>query len=716
VRPGAVGRVGHDASFSAATLSRYGRQQSSVRNASSTRPGHHQQHTKGSLALVAAAALCTGTGMARRHRRSCLRALRRHVRLEARSVAQAGDSQKSADLAANMMRALAANALAISLWMAGAPAAGAVESVPMNSDVPPEDANAATYTELVDLVDEGAVQRVDFFDAGKIVVAEVVDEKKEEEERIVTEVPGPSQSLIEKLQRNGVTIAVHQYKPARYTQAEFIGLVSIQVAIPFAVAGSILFLLRLLQERLFSFNRAEVKVNAETGVTFESVAGIDEAKRELMEIVDFLKTPERFTRVGAELPRGVLLAGSPGTGKTLMAKALAGESGVPFIETSASEFVEMYRGMGASRVRNVFRKAKEHSPCIVFIDEIDSIGRGRSSGGGGGSRRDSEQEQTLLQLLTEMDGFEANQGLIVLAATNRPEILDAALLRPGRFDRRVTISAPSMTGREHILAVHSAEKKLAEEVDLAAVARRTSGFTGAQLANLMNEAAILAARSNATAIDNGHISSAFDRVVAGIEGNPLAKSESKRIIAYHEAGHALVAALLPHHNDVEKVTILPRGSSRGRTWFEGADEDLGLASQVSLRAKITASLGGKASECLVLGPNQVTSSAMGDLIEAERMARAMVTQWGMSDNIGSLALENVGRGDGMAYAYSDATAHSVDREIRNITGSCYKAAFELLSQNRKCLDAVAQELLEHETLSKAELQTIIDRFKAAESP
>merc|ERR1719326_2209511 len=403
-------------------------------------------------------------------------------------------------------------------------------------------------------------------------------------------------------------------------------------------------------------SKAKVVAVTETNVKFVDVAGIDEAKAE---IVDFLQSPERFVKVGASIPKGVLLTGPPGTGKTLMAKALAGESGVPFIQASASEFIKMFVGVGASRVRDIFRQAKEKAPCIVFIDEVDAIGRQRGAGMGGGN---DEREQTLNQILTEMDGFEGSTGVIVVAATNRADILDQALLRPGRFDRRVTVGLPDVKGREQILKVHIQNKKLGEDIDLADIAKRTVGMSGADLENLMNESAILAARRNLKAITNSEVADATDRVVAGLEGRALADNSAKRLIAYHEAGHALVGTLLAHNDNVNKVTLVPRGQAKGLTWFTPG-EDQSLISTNMFKARIATALGGRAAEQVVFGAPQVTSGAGGDLQQVERMARAMVTQLGMSD-VGTLVFED---GDFRGPGYSEVVASKIDEAIRKIS-------------------------------------------------
>merc|ERR1712072_428968 len=380
----------------------------------------------------------------------------------------------------------------------------------------------------------------------------------------------------------------------------------------------------------------------------------------------------------------------------------AGESGVPFIQASASEFIEMFVGVGASRVRDIFKQAKEKSPCIVFIDEIDAIGRQRGAGMGGGN---DEREQTLNQILTEMDGFEGSTGVIVVAATNRSDILDNALLRPGRFDRRVQVDLPDVKGREQILKVHIQNKKLDGEIELKDVAQLTSGFSGADLENLMNESAILAARRNKQAISLDEITDATDRVIAGLEGRALSDNASKRLIAYHEAGHALVGTMLPHHDPVNKVTLVPRGQAKGLTWFTPS-EDQSLVSQNTLRARITGALGGRAAEQVVFGTDKVTSGAGGDLQQVERMARAMVTQLGMS-NVGTLTIDD---GGFMGPSYSEELGASIDEAIGMISDECYLSALTLLSTHRACLDRITDELVEVETLSGERLRQIVAEF------
>ncbi|QOV21993.1 ATP-dependent zinc metalloprotease FtsH [Anabaenopsis elenkinii] len=462
------------------------------------------------------------------------------------------------------------------------------------------------------------------------------------------------------------------------------------------------------QAMSFGKSRARFQMEAKTGVKFDDVAGVEEAKEELEEVVTFLKQPERFTAVGARIPKGVLLVGPPGTGKTLLAKAIAGEAGVPFFSISGSEFVEMFVGVGASRVRDLFKKAKENAPCLIFIDEIDAVGRQRGTGIGGGN---DEREQTLNQLLTEMDGFEGNTGIIIIAATNRPDVLDAALLRPGRFDRQVMVDAPDLKGRGEILQVHSRNKKIDSSVSLDAIARRTPGFTGADLANLLNEAAILTARRRKQAISILEIDDAIDRVVAGMEGTPLVDSKNKRLIAYHEVGHALIGTLLKDHDTVQKVTLIPRGQALGLTWFT-PNEEQGLISRSQIKAKITATLGGRAAEEIVFGQPEVTTGASNDLQQVTAMARQMVTRFGMSD-LGLLSLENqssevfLGRDWMSKSEYSEKIAAKIDSQVREIVNSSYLQAKQLLQDNREVLEYLVDLLLDRETIEGELLREIV---------
>ena len=463
----------------------------------------------------------------------------------------------------------------------------------------------------------------------------------------------------------------------------------------------------------FGKSRARVQMEPQTQVTFGDVAGIEQAKLELAEVVDFLKNADRFTAVGAKIPKGVLLVGPPGTGKTLLARAVAGEAGVPFFSISGSEFVEMFVGVGASRVRDLFEQAKANAPCIVFIDEIDAVGRQRGAGLGGGN---DEREQTLNQLLTEMDGFEGNTGIIVIAATNRPDVLDSALLRPGRFDRQVVVDRPDYAGRKEILKVHARGKTLSKDVDLDKIARRTPGFTGADLSNLLNEAAILAARRNLTEISMDEVNDAIDRVLAGPEKKNRVMSEKRKtLVAYHEAGHALVGALMPDYDPVQKISIIPRGRAGGLTWFTPSEErmEAGLFSRSYLQNQMAVSLGGRIAEEIVFGEEEVTTGAANDLQQVARVARQMVARFGMSDRLGPVALGRqsggvfLGRDIASDRDFSDETAATIDEEVRSLVDRAYERAKEVLTNNRRVLDLIAQMLIEKETVDADELQEIL---------
>ncbi|MEG3939968.1 MULTISPECIES: ATP-dependent zinc metalloprotease FtsH3 [unclassified Microcoleus] len=463
----------------------------------------------------------------------------------------------------------------------------------------------------------------------------------------------------------------------------------------------------------FGKSKARVQMEPQTQVTFGDVAGIEQAKLELAEVVDFLKNADRFTAVGAKIPKGVLLVGPPGTGKTLLAKAVAGEAGVPFFSISGSEFVEMFVGVGASRVRDLFEQAKTNAPCIVFIDEIDAVGRQRGAGLGGGN---DEREQTLNQLLTEMDGFEGNTGIILIAATNRPDVLDAALLRPGRFDRQVVVDRPDFGGRLEILNVHARGKTLSKDVDLEKIARRTPGFTGADLANLLNESAILAARRNLTEVSMDEVNDAIDRVLAGPEKKDRVMSEKRKtLVAYHEAGHALVGALMPDYDPVQKISIIPRGRAGGLTWFTPSEDrmDSGLYSRSYLQNQMAVALGGRIAEEIVFGEEEVTTGASNDLQQVARVARQMVTRFGMSDRLGPVAL---GRQQGNMFMgrdimaerdFSEETAATIDDEVRLLVEQAYLRAKDVLVGNRHVLNSLADMLIEKETVDADELQNLL---------
>jgi cell division protease FtsH len=466
----------------------------------------------------------------------------------------------------------------------------------------------------------------------------------------------------------------------------------------------------------FGRSRARMIAGDKPAITFADVAGVEEAKQELTEIVEFLKYPEKFVALGARIPKGVLLVGPPGTGKTLLSKAVAGEAGVPFFSISGSEFVEMFVGVGASRVRDLFDQAKKNSPCIVFVDEIDAVGRQRGAGLGGGH---DEREQTLNQLLVEMDGFDTNTHVIVIAATNRPDVLDPALLRPGRFDRHVTLDRPDIKGRRAILDVHARNKPLDSTVDLDVLARQTPGFTGADLANLINEAAILSARANKKVIGMDELEEAIARVIAGPERRSRRISDhEKEIIAYHETGHALVMKALPHTDPVHKVSIISRGMALGWT-MSLPEEDKYLISRDELMDQIAGIMGGRVAEEIVFG--DITSGAENDIQKATQMARRMVTQWGMSDKLGTVAMGHreelvfLGRDLGEQRNYSEEVAAIIDEEIRSIVDHGYKTATSILTQQRHQMDLVVEQLKIVETLDAKELDEILARG-APEAP
>nr|YP_010337431.1 cell division protein [Pulvinaster venetus]UNJ17016.1 cell division protein [Pulvinaster venetus] len=572
-----------------------------------------------------------------------------------------------------------------------------------------------TYGRFLEYLNMGWVKKVDIYDSGHTAIIEAVGpELGNRVQKIRVELPASAPELINKLKQSKVDFDAH---PARNTGA-FWGIIG-NLFFPLLLVLGISFLFRRSnnapggpgQAMSFGKSKASVQMEAKTGIEFDDVAGVEEAKEEFQEVVTFLKKPEAFTAVGASIPKGVLLVGPPGTGKTLLAKAIAGEAGVPFFSISGSEFVEMFVGVGASRVRDLFKKAKENAPCIIFIDEIDAVGRQRGTGIGGGN---DEREQTLNQLLTEMDGFEGNTGIIVIAATNRADILDAALLRPGRFDRQVTVDIPDFNGRLAILNVHARNKVLSPDVSLKAIARRTPGFSGADLANLLNESAILTARKRKTSITMVEIDKAIDRVIAGMEGVPLVDSKTKRLIAYHEVGHAIVGTLLKHHDPVQKVTLIPRGQARGLTWFTPS-EDQALISRAQILARIVGAMGGRAAEEVVFGDAEVTTGAGNDLQQVTSMARQMVTRFGMSD-IGPLSLENqtqdpfLGRTMASNSDYSDGVATNVDLQVESIVENCYQQAVQIIIKNRVIIDRLVDILIEKETIEGNEFRRIVSEY------
>ncbi len=572
-----------------------------------------------------------------------------------------------------------------------------------------------SYGEFLKSVDSGLVERVSLDPERDTATVVFKGDDEETAPRQVSLFAGDEleQDLIQRLRREGVAVEVEAAG-----NGGVIAGIAINMLLIFVLVFGLLLILRRSAGSAggamsFGKSRARFQMEAKTGVTFEEVAGIEEAKEELQEVVAFLKKPEKFTAIGAKIPRGVLLVGPPGTGKTLLAKAIAGEAAVPFFSISGSEFVEMFVGVGASRVRDLFKKAKENAPCIVFIDEIDAVGRQRGTGIGGGN---DEREQTLNQLLTEMDGFEGNSGIIIIAATNRVDVLDQALLRPGRFDRQIMVDPPDAKGRLEILKVHGRNKKLDEAVSLEVIARRTPGFTGADLANLLNEAAILTARRRKDGITMAEVDDAVDRVIAGMEGIPLVDSKSKRLIAYHEVGHAIVGTLIKAHNPVQKVTLIPRGQAQGLTWFT-PDDDQTLVSRSQILALIMGLLGGRAAEEVIFGQAEVTTGASNDLQRVTSLARQMVTRFGMSD-LGPLSLEGaqeevfLGRNWLNRSEYSEEIASSIDAQVHSIADHCYRQAKQIMRENRTVIDRLVDLLVEKETLDGDEFRQIVSEYTA----
>nr|YP_009296514.1 cell division protein [Thorea hispida]AOM65449.1 cell division protein [Thorea hispida]ARX95818.1 cell division protein [Thorea hispida]UNJ79108.1 cell division protein [Thorea hispida] len=572
-----------------------------------------------------------------------------------------------------------------------------------------------TYGRFLEYLDMGWIKKIDLYDKNHTALVEAIGpELGNQVQKIRVELPTNAPGLINKLKKAQVDINAN---PNKNTNTIW-NLIS-NLFFPVLIIGGIAVLFKRSnssasgpgQALSFGKTKALFQVEAQTGIIFNDVAGVDEAKEEFQEIVTFLKQPDSFTAVGAKIPKGILLIGPPGTGKTLLAKAIAGEANVPFFSISGSEFVEMFVGVGASRVRDLFKKAKESAPCIIFIDEIDAVGRQRGTGIGGGN---DEREQTLNQLLTEMDGFEGNTGIIIIAATNRADILDAALLRPGRFDRQVTVNIPDINGRCAILKVHAKNKKLSSNISIKTIAKRTPGFSGADLANLLNEAAILTARRYKKAITIAELDTSIDRVIAGMEGTPLINNKSKRLIAYHEIGHAIIGTLLPNHDPVQKVTLIPRGQAKGLTWFTPTN-DQNLISKTQILSKIMGALGGRATEEIVFGNTEVTTGASNDLQQVTVMARQMVTRFGMS-LIGPLSLENensnpfLGRNISNNNEYSDTIVIKIDKQIEKIVSECYQKVLKLIEQNRVVIDKLVDILIEQETIEGYKLEEIITEY------
>ncbi|MFZ0408848.1 MAG: ATP-dependent zinc metalloprotease FtsH [Cyanobium sp.] len=560
-------------------------------------------------------------------------------------------------------------------------------------------AGTPSYSQLLQDLSKGRVQSLELAPQQRLVNVQFKNGR-----RVEVPVFSDNQLLLRTAEQARVPLTVRDERG----EDAMASLVSNGLLLLLLLVGLSLLLRRSAQvaNKAIGFGRSQPKLQAEGAipVRFEDVAGINEAKEELQEVVTFLKAPERFTAIGAKIPKGVLLVGPPGTGKTLLARAIAGEAGVPFFSMAASEFVEMFVGVGASRVRDLFRKAKAKAPCIIFIDEIDAVGRQRGAGIGGGN---DEREQTLNQLLTEMDGFEDNSGVILLAATNRADVLDSALMRPGRFDRRITVDLPDRKGREEILAVHARTRPLDPSVSLADWAARTPGFSGADLSNLVNEAAILTARRQQNCIDDACLSDALERITMGLTAAPLQDSAKKRLIAYHEVGHALLTTLLPQADKLDKVTLLPRAGGVGGFARTMPDEDIldsGLISRAYLMAKLVVVLGGRAAEMVVFGPSEVTQGASSDLQMVSRICREMVTRYGFSE-LGPMALES---DDGEVFLgrdwiraqphYSLDTGNRIDRQVRQLASGALARAVAILAPRRELIDDLVDRLIDEETI------------------
>jgi cell division protease FtsH len=586
-----------------------------------------------------------------------------------------------------------------------------------------EIAEELAISELAQQIKNGEIAELEVAGDGREVNVHYNDSQREDARTQISSVSSLEEVLAaygvtEQDYQDGNTVIIYQ-APSRW--GGWINLVGIFLP-ALLIIGFIYIIMRQAQgtnNQALSFgkSRARMFTGDHPTVSFEDVAGCDEAKEELQEIVEFLKEPDKFVSFGARIPKGVLLVGSPGTGKTLLAKAVSGEAGVPFFSIAGSEFVEMFVGVGASRVRDLFEQAKRHSPCIIFIDEIDAVGRQRGAGLGGSH---DEREQTLNQILVEMDGFGTDTHIIILAATNRPDILDPALMRPGRFDRRVVIDRPDIRGREAIFKVHMRGKPLASDVDINILAKATPGFVGADIENTVNESALLAARRNKKVIGMTEFQEAIERVQLGPERRSRVMSdEEKEITAYHEAGHAIVSHFLPHAQSVRKITIIPRGMAGGVTWY--MEDDILFYSRSKFKALIATALGGRVAEELIF--SEITTGASNDLQQVTKMARAMVTQYGMSDEMGPRVygdkqeLVFLGREISEQRDYSDAIAEKIDREVREIIDTEYERAKQILVDQRETLDLVANKLLEVETLEAAEFVAIIEGIETpAESP
>jgi cell division protease FtsH len=567
-----------------------------------------------------------------------------------------------------------------------------------------------TYGRFLEYLELGWVKQVDLYDNSRnAMVLASSPELGNRPQSIRVEIPVGASQLIQKLKEYNIDFDAHPIP-----RKSLLVTIASNLILPLIFIAGLIFFFQNSEN--FSQNSGSSPMNLgksparfdqkpDTGITFDDIAGIDEAKAEFEEIVSFLKEPERYTLVGAKIPKGVLLVGPPGTGKTLLAKAIANEASVPFYSVAGSEFVEMFIGIGAARIRDLFKKASENTPCIVFIDEIDAVGRERGAGIGGGN---DEREQTLNQLLTEMDGFKENKGVIVVGATNRVDILDAALLRPGRFDRQITVGLPDRLGRLGILKVHAKNKPLAEDVSLVQLANRTPGFSGADLANLLNESAILATRYKKTTISKNEVNEAADRIIGGIAGSSMEDTKNKKLIAYHEVGHAIVGSLLENHDAVEKVTLIPRGGAKGLTWF-APEEDQTLVSRSQLLARIITTLGGRVAEKVVFGDPEITTGASNDLQQVTSIARQMVTRYGMS-SIGPISLEDNGNEQMFLGGDNDAITDRIDTEVCKIINHCEQVATKIVLDNRVIIDLIVEKLLDAETINGEEFRELVQQY------
>jgi len=583
---------------------------------------------------------------------------------------------------------------------------------------PSGDGDEITSSEMTAYITEGQVETIRFVDGDQEIRATLDEGVRDEGAEVMTYWIGGTQSRLYNIAQQQVEAGEIEELETEISRPSVLGSFLISFLPLIIIFIVFLWLLNNMQggggRGVMQFAKSKAKLISKDmpKTTFADVAGCDEAIEELGEIKEFLQEPAKFQAVGAKIPKGVLLYGSPGTGKTLLARAVAGEAGVPFYSISGSDFVEMFVGVGASRVRDLFEQAKENAPAIVFIDEIDAVGRHRGTGMGGGH---DEREQTLNQLLVEMDGFDVRGGVILIAATNRPDVLDPALLRPGRFDRQIQVDAPDLAGREQILKVHSRGKPIAQDVDLLSVARRTPGFSGADLANVLNEAALLTARANQKLITNSSLDEAIDRVIAGPQRRTRLMSEHEKLItAYHEGGHALVAAALPGNDPVHKITILPRGRALGYTMVL-PDQDKYSQPRSQMLDQLAYMLGGRAAEEMIF--HDPTTGAGNDIEKATNLARAMVTQYGMTERLGAIKLGEsgsqpfLGRDLGHSRDYSESVAAIVDEEVKNLLATAHQEAFDILEENRDVLDALVLELLDKETLDKEQIARIFEALR-----